>query len=218
VLPILLVSHWLLRRDNHKNERIYRILAGVQIALLFVIMASAVQRLLLLTGEFGYGLTTVRFYPMVLMIWLAAVFVWFGMTVLSGRRQYFAWGALWAAIFILGGTNLMNPDAFIARTNIGLMQQGRDFDGRYNSHELSADAVPALISALPSMSPEDRCEVAFGLNGLMMGLSEAYGDVRSFNMPRRTAFYLIRENEAVMNQSEKCPHEINLPMPAAVDE
>ena len=61
VLPMLLVSHWLLRRETKRLEGIFRILAGVQIALLFVIMASAVQRLVLLTGELGYGMTTVRF-------------------------------------------------------------------------------------------------------------------------------------------------------------
>lgn len=71
-------------------------------------MASAVQRLVLLTGELGYGLTTVRFYPMVLMTWLAVVFVWFAFTVLRGARNFFAWGALWSAIVILGATNLLN--------------------------------------------------------------------------------------------------------------
>ncbi len=99
-------------------------------------MASAVQRLLLLTGELGYGLTTVRFYPMVVMIWLAVVFGWFALTVLRDARNHFAWGALWSAIVILGATNLMNPDAFIARTNIELMQQGREFDAHYNAAEL----------------------------------------------------------------------------------
>ncbi len=208
VLPILLVSHWLLRRDNHKNERIYRILAGVQIALLFVIMASAVQRLLLLTGEFGYGLTTVRFYPMVLMIWLATVFVWFGMTVLGGRRQYFAWGALWAAIFILGATNMINPDDFIARTNIGLMQQGRDFDSHYNVGELSADAVPSLVSAIPSMELEDRCVVSRRLYVKFADLGDWSGEVRSFNLSRRNARSIIRENDAVIQSSAGCPEDM----------
>src|SRR5690606_15040423 len=124
VLPVLLASHWLLRRDKARNETIFRVFAGVQVGLLFVIMASAMQRLILLTGELGYGWTTVRFYPMVFMIWLAVVFAWFGLTVLRGKRNNFAWGALWSAVVILGVTNLMNPDDFIARKNIALMQQG----------------------------------------------------------------------------------------------
>ena len=114
VLPILLLSHWLLRKDSPMNEKIYRVLAGIQIGLLFVIMISATQRLLLLTGNLGYGLTTVRFYPMAFMVLLALIFVWFGLTVLRGARQQFAWGALWLSLFMLGTLHVLNPDDFIA--------------------------------------------------------------------------------------------------------
>jgi hypothetical protein len=128
VLPLLLITHWLVRTESLRAIKIFRVLAGVQIILLFVIMASAAQRLLLLTGNLGYGLTTVRLYPMILMVWLAIVFVWFGITVLRGARQYFAWGALWSAFFILGATHVLNPDEFIVKTNIQLMKEGREFD------------------------------------------------------------------------------------------
>ena len=118
VLPILLASHWLIRKENPFTEKLFRVLAGIQIVLLFVIMASAVQRLVLLTGNLGYGLTTIRLYPMIFMTWLAIVFVWFGLTVLRGARKHFAWGALWSAFLILGATHVLNPDAFIVKTNI----------------------------------------------------------------------------------------------------
>src|SRR2546423_1610091 len=51
VLPTLLVGQWLIRKKNPFAQKLFRVLAGVQIALLFVIMASAVQRLVLLTGN-----------------------------------------------------------------------------------------------------------------------------------------------------------------------
>lgn len=158
VLPILLISHWLLRKDSPINEKIYRVLAFVQIGLLFVIMISATQRLLLLTGNVGYGLTTVRFYPMAFMVLLALVFVWFAVTVLRGMRQRFAWGALWITLFTLGTLHILNPDDFIVRTNIRLMQEGRSFDSQYNSL-LSDDAVPALLESLPLMDFDTRCRV-----------------------------------------------------------
>lgn len=202
VLPILLVGHWLLRRESNLPERIFRILAGIQIALVFVIMASAVQRLLLLTGELGYGLTTVRFYPMVVMSWLAVVFGWFALTVFRGARNRFAWGALWSAIVILGATNLMNPDAFIARTNIALMNQGREFDASYNAH-LSADAIPSVLSALPNMSAEDQCQVKWGLHNKYRELGET-DDLRSLNFSRRSAFFEMREKEETLHQLEGC--------------
>jgi hypothetical protein len=199
VLPLLLVSHWLLRRDNALPEKLFKIFAGVQIALLFVIMASAVQRLVLLTGDLGYGMTTVRFYPMVLMAWLAVVFGWFALTVFRGARQHFAWGALWAGIVILGGTNLLNPDGFIVRTNYDLMQRGREYDSVYNVN-LSDDAVPALLEALPSMNPYDGCITRMRLRDrLIQTLDEQ--DLRSWNLSRQTGRNLIAETDAVVNET-----------------
>ena len=191
VLPMLLVSHWLLRRESGKTEMLFKVLAGVQIGLLFVIMASAAQRLLLLTGELGYGMTTVRFYPMIMMIWLAVVFAWFALTVLRGGRNHFAWGALWSAVVILGATNLLNPDAFIARTNINLMQQGREFDAYYNA-SLSDDAVPVLFEGLPSMNSDDQCQVARRLY-YRSSEAEKERDLRSWNLSRSTARGLMTE-------------------------
>ena len=210
VLPMLLISHWLLRRESGRLENIFKVLAGVQIALLFVIMASAVQRLVLLTGELGYGMTTVRFYPMVFMIWLAVVFGWFALTVFRGARKHFAWGALWSAIVILGATNLMNPDAFIAGTNIRLMHQGREFDSNYNAQELSSDAIPVLLSGLPSMSLEDQCEVKATIHYKYRELGQQ-GDLRSFNVSRRTAFGMLRAHDAQLHETYGCPSHLQNP-------
>lgn len=200
VLPILLVSHWLLRKDKPINGKIYKVLAGVQIALLFVIMASAAQRLLILTGNLGYGLTTIRFYPMVVMIWLAIVFGWFAMTVLRGARQNFAWGALWSALMILGVLHFVNPDDYIARTNINLMKQGRDFDGEYNSN-LSDDAVPVLLENIGSMSFENQCFVISNLKRRKQA-ADKETDFRSWNLSRRNAKNLLDANNS---DSSECP-------------
>ena len=204
VLPMLLVSHWLLRKEARRVEAIFRVLAGIQVALVLVIMASAVQRLVILTGESGYGMTTVRFYPLVFMIWLAVVFGWFVLTVLRGARDRFAWGALWAAIVILGGTNLMNPHAFIARTNIELMNRGREFDVTYNAGRLSSDAVPTLLAAIPEMNHDDACAAKWNLHDHYRRLGED-ADLRVFNFSRRSAFYMLRANDAALHELEGCP-------------
>ena len=186
---MLLARHWLIRKDKPVTETLFRVLAGVQIALLFVIMASAVQRLVLLTGNLGYGMTTVRLYPLIFMIWLAVVFVWFGATVLRGARQHFAWGALWSAFFILGATHVLNPDAFIVKTNIALMQQGREFDADYNS-QLSDDALPALVSGLPEMNDENIRVVARRVARRYCEKTEET-DLRSWNISRYKASALL---------------------------
>ncbi|MDQ3800164.1 MAG: DUF4173 domain-containing protein [Acidobacteriota bacterium] len=182
VLPILLLTHWLLRKDKPVNEKIYRVLAGIQIVLLFVIMISATQRLLLYAGNLGYGLTEARFYPMAFMIWLALVFIWFGLTVLRGAREQFAWGALWLALFIVGTLHVFNPDEFIVRTNVRLMQQGRSFDSQYVAN-LSDDAVPALLETMPSMKFEQQCAVK---HKLARRFEQAHNenDFRTWNVSR----------------------------------
>ena len=206
VLPMLLVGHWLIRPDSIRAGRVFRVLAVVQIGLLFIVMASAVQRLVLLTGSLGYGLTTVRLYPMIFVAWLAIVFVWFGFTVLREARQWFAWGALWSAFFVLGATHVLDPDAFIVRTNLALMAQGREFDTRYNSG-LSTDAIPVLIDAMPDLSVEDRCEVGSAIHYRYRELGQI-SDVRSLNYSRKAAFYALRDNDALLHQTDGCPDQL----------
>jgi hypothetical protein len=189
VLPILLVSHWLLKKDSPVASKLFKVLAGVQIVLLFVIMASAVQRIMLLTGSLGYGMTTTRFYPLVFILWLSIVFVWFALTVLRGARQHFAWGALWSALVLLAGLHFFNPDAFIARRNIELMKQGREYDARYNARELSADAVPVLIEGLPFMTRDQQCAVRAGIINRQVDK-----DFRGWNRSRSVAFALVESN------------------------
>jgi hypothetical protein len=203
VLPILLVSHWLLRKDAPANEKIYRVLAGIQIALLFVIMISAAQRLFILTGNLGYGLTTVRFYPFIVMIWLAVAFIWFTFTVLSGYREKFAWGALWAAIFILGGLHFVNPDDYIVRTNIRLMKEGRPFDGGYNAN-LSNDAIPVILENLPAMSFEQQCRVKWNLSRRFDRELKTKSDFRSWNYSRWKAHNILAGSTENFDTSN-CP-------------
>jgi hypothetical protein len=202
VLPILLLSHWLLRKDKPINEKIYRVLAAIQIGLLFVIMISATQRLLLLTGNWGYGLTTVRFYPMAFMVFLALVFAWFALTVLRGARQQFAWGTLWLAFFVLGTLHVLNPDDFIVRTNINLMQQGRVFDADYNS-SLSDDAIPAVMESMNLMSADQKCVVKWNLTD-RSNIAIGETDFRSWNYSRWQAKTLLWGNQEAINTTG-CP-------------
>jgi hypothetical protein len=201
VLPMLLVSHWLLKKDSPAAQKLFRVFAGIQIVLLFVIMASAVQRLVILTGPLGYGMTTVRLYPMIFMTWLAIVFVLLAGTVLRNARQYFAWAALWSAIFVLGAAHVLNPDKFIVETNIALMKQGREFDAYYNSYELSDDAVPSLIEAFETYNERDSQTV---LRNLQNRRCQSQGDIRSFSLGRRAADEAMRSVGLERRSDEGC--------------
>ncbi|HEX8566331.1 MAG TPA: DUF4173 domain-containing protein [Pyrinomonadaceae bacterium] len=181
-LPILLTAHWLLRKDEPFGEKLFRVLAGINIALLFVIMFSAVQRMLLYTGNLGYGLTTMRLYPTAFMLWLALVFLWFGATVLRGQPKFFAWGALWTALLVVGGLHVLNPDDLIVRHNVKLLQQGRAFDVNYLAHNLSDDAIPSLADGFSEMTFEQQCTVKKEIVRRLQ--NNPMNDFRTFNLSR----------------------------------
>ncbi len=157
VLPFLLLAHWLLRPDDKPAQRWFQWFAATQIVLLFVIMASAVERMRLYQEE--YGLSEQRLYPTAFMGWLAVVFVWFCLTVLSGHRERFAFGAMVAGFLLVGALHALNPDALIARTNLRRSRSRHLFDAAYLAH-LSADATPELVASLPDMKPADRRKLA----------------------------------------------------------
>ena len=165
-------------------------------------MASAVQRLVLLTGELGYGMTTVRLYPMIFMLWLAVVFILFSATVLRGARQYFAWAALWSAIVVLGATHVLNPDKFIVKTNIHLMQQGREFDAYYNAG-LSDDALPELLGSFDKLSTDDQ---VFVLESLARRSCKkgSETDLRSWNYSRQIATEALAPYSEMMAKHVGC--------------
>jgi hypothetical protein len=189
VLPLLLAAHWLLRKDHPAHERIFRALAGAQILLLFVIMASAVERMRLYQRE--YGLTEQRLYPTAFMGWLAVVFIWFVLTVLRGHRERFACGALVAGYLLIAVLHFLNPDALIARTNSARVKAGRAFDARYATW-LSADAAPELVSALPSLNQQDGCTVAASI--LKHRPPSEKPDWRTWSWGRAEARRVVNEN------------------------
>ena len=157
VLPMLLGLHAAMRRADPRHERVFRWMAGVQVVLLFVIMASAMHRMRLYQNAFG--LTELRLYTTAFMLWLAAVFAWFCATVLRGRRERFTFGALLMAGEALVILHAFNPDARIVHTNAARAVAERPFDARYAAG-LSADAVPGLLAALPRATPRERCAAA----------------------------------------------------------
>jgi hypothetical protein len=125
------------------------------------------------------------------MIWMAIVFVWFGVTVLRGRRDHFAWGTLWSAIVFLAVLHVFNPDDFIARTNFRLMHAGRSFDQHYMA-ELSDDAVPAMLQEIPQLGTEAKCSVQHTLaTRFRDGWIET--DLRSWNWSRWSARNQLRK-------------------------
>ncbi len=153
VLPVLLLGHWLLRPDHAGVQRLFRVLAGALLALLYLMMASALHRMWLYQS--AYGLTELRLYVTAFMVWLALVFQWFIATVLRARREQFVFGALVSGLAVLALLHALSPDALIARVNIGRVEAGQPLDSGYLV-TLGADAVPVLVDALPALPVPER--------------------------------------------------------------
>jgi hypothetical protein len=204
VLPILLGAHWLLRKDNPAHERIFRLLAATQVALLSVIMVSAVRRMLLYQSE--YGLTEQRLYTTAFMCWLALVFVWFVATVLRGRREQFACGALIAGFLIVATLHVINPDALIVRVNVAHARAGRSFDATYAA-SLSADAVPALMQSLPVLNAEDQRIIAFRVASRWLPREPT--DWRTWNWSRSQSRRIVREKIEELSKMTLPPQNVN---------
>ena len=166
-LPLLLVADAMLGRRDPTSVRRFRLLAAAMLLLLNVMLASALWRMRLYTAE--YGLTELRLYTTAFMGWLVIVFGWFAATVMRGRPARFGFGAVVAALFVLATLNLVNPDALIASSNLARASRGRPVDGAYLAR-LSADAFPTIHGGLGTLSPAERCSVAFAMQAAESGL------------------------------------------------
>lgn len=206
-LPLLLAADWLLRKERAAHARIFRALSGVMIALLFVIMASALWRMRLYQD--AYGLTEMRLYTTVFMFWLGLVFVWFALTVLRGRRERFAFGAFAAWLALLFALHAVNPNDLIVRTNLARARGesgAQRFDAAYAA-SLGADAAPALFEALPELSAGQRGSAAYHIR--LWAEWDCAADWRSLNLSRRRACQLVRDNDAALREWEKNWRTIN---------
>jgi hypothetical protein len=195
-LPVLLAADWLLRRENPAHVRLFRVLAGALVVMLFVVMVSALQRMRLYQDEFG--LTELRLYTTAFMAWLALVFAWFLATVLPGRRERFAFGAMIAGFLIVCFLDLLNPDGFIVSTNVDRARSGKSFDAEYVD-SLSAGAVPDLVQSLPAIPEQDRRIVARQI--VERWSRPPSQDLRSWNWDRDAAWQAVRGYEETLRNA-----------------
>jgi len=175
-IPWLLVTHALLDDRSLKARSVFVGFAGVHLLLLLAIVASAIQRML--AYQTAYGLTEQRVVVTAVLVWLTVVVVWFGATVLSGRRDRFAFGGLVTAFVLVGALQLINPAGLVTRHNLDRIGELGEVDVEYLG-SLGSDAAPLLLARLDELSYEAQCLVASRL--LSQWGPERPADWRSFN-------------------------------------
>ncbi|UCD22997.1 MAG: DUF4173 domain-containing protein [Gemmatimonadota bacterium] len=160
IAPVLLTSDWMLDKGSSKNRSSFAVLAIVLLIMVFVVMASALERMRLYVD--AYGLTQDRFYATAFMLWIATLLGWLIATVLRNQRRRFALGAMVSGFLLLLSLNVINPDAMIARTNIGRPSATQPVDVHHLT-TLSADAVPAMLARVATLEPGAQCQLIAGL-------------------------------------------------------
>jgi hypothetical protein len=171
--PVLIVSLHLAQTDQ-KTTRAVRYLSGITLVLLLVMLYSAWQRLGLYRE--AYGLTEIRFYTTVGLIWLAAMLIFYAITALQAHYSRFVQGVVLSAFLTLVVLNIINPSAIIVQSN--LARENMVFDIEY-ALKLGADAVPSLKDAKSGFSVAEQ-------QRLELLLKERWGswnsDWRSWNL------------------------------------
>jgi hypothetical protein len=166
VIPVLVGTRAALPPDRALARR-HTLLSLPILLLLGAMIASAMLRLKMYVHY--YGLTTDRFYPMVFMLWLAVVIAWFGLTVLRGWGRPFAGGAVLSGLGTLIALNVADPDAIVARVNIGrartLAPSAESLDVVHLASLNGGGALLATAHLLDptsgaTLKPADRCMAA----------------------------------------------------------
>ncbi|MEV0466680.1 DUF4173 domain-containing protein [Nocardia tengchongensis] len=127
-------------QETSGERRLLRIAVAVVIALVLVIVASAVQRMW--TYQQAYGFTVLRLLVEVFEGWIALVYLLLFASLVRLRRTWVPRAAVGAALATLLALAVLNPEGFVADRNIDRWQTGRPLDTKYLS-TLSPDALPA---------------------------------------------------------------------------
>jgi hypothetical protein len=201
VVPILLVADWAAVPGPSRSRKVLRATTLVLVTLLVGVIGSAAYRMQLYQD--AYGLTELRLYVSVFIIWLTAVLGWLVLTVLRGRRERFAFGAIVAGLASIAALHVVSPHALIARVNLDRAAAGAEYDGAYLT-SLSADAVPTILARLNELPMAERCRASRYLVKRWTG--ERPGGWRTWNLSDSRARRLV-ENVTV---PAMCPAEVEV--------
>lgn len=149
-LLALLALSAMTRRSTRSESLAFIVLNVIVVALVGVMIVSALERLLLYEGIFGF--TRLRTYSHVAIIWLGMLFVPYLIALLAGRPRWFAPGALFVVVGFTATLNGLNVDRFIAARNIDYYNRNGKLHTNYLV-TLSDDALPELLPMLDRNDP-----------------------------------------------------------------
>jgi hypothetical protein len=168
IAGISLLVVYLLRKfgyfRNAANNVLLQFSLLLQVGLTLVVLYSAYFRLNIY--EEAYSYTQTRLFVYAFMLFLALTFVYLALgVVVSNLLNYFSLYTFVLGCAILVGLALLNPDAFIARSNIERYVTGKSpstgLDSKYLIYQLSSDAYMQLLDVDIYQNDENiLCQVA----------------------------------------------------------
>jgi hypothetical protein len=164
------------------------------IGLTGVVLVSSFVRLRIY--QEAYGWTELRFWVFASIVFLALAFGAAAWLVVRGSSRWLSHAVAAAGVAVLIGINAMGPQAFVTDRNLeralnpGLVPP----DGQVTLDtvylgRLDADAVPALVAALPALPEPARSEVRRSLSvfGFELDVEASRGDWPAWNLSRERA-------------------------------
>lgn len=153
-LLLFLVLNTITRRDTPAQGRAFTGLSVLLVALVLVILVSALSRLLLY--EDAYGFTLLRTYTHLFIPWLGLLLLATILLEILHRERHFGALLLLTSFGFALTLGLFNIEQFIVRQNVARARTGLELDGAYLL-TLSDDALPALAGEF--QRPEQPKEV-----------------------------------------------------------
>jgi two-component system sensor histidine kinase BaeS len=144
-------------RFGVRDERslLTRMVTFALIAAVLLLLVSAFNRVVLYEDAYGY--TTARLYAQLIIVLVAVALLALGVEVageLDAGRLFRRAGV--GAFFLLLVITFWNHEAWIAHRNIDRFATTGKLDADYLVRDLSPNAVPAVIAALPSLPEPTR--------------------------------------------------------------
>jgi hypothetical protein len=176
----VILAVWDFGRTSGARERAwFKRLVTVMIVLTGVILASALKRLALYEGTFGFTLARFTGYVMIALI---AVFLAGTLALVwMSRREavvVYAIGCIAAALLVM---NVIGPESFVAERNVARFHSTGKIDAGYLAFELDYDAIPTTAALLPELSAPDAAVLREGLCASAHQLATAPDGWRSYN-------------------------------------
>ena len=189
-LLVLLASEKYAGVESKKDKK-FLVPALILIAEVIIVIASAFKRLSLYID--AYSMTMLRFYVAAFIMLILALFILLAVKFVKAKQeQFFTSGTLLSVIAFLTTINLVNPDGFIAKSNMEQFNRTGKLDVNY-VRELSADAVLWKIEMYNKLVGEDKETLRDLLERQKDNLQNSSTDWQSTNFSRARALRLLQD-------------------------